>query len=268
MRKTSEKSAPTQSTSAPENSEAGFGGFVKGLFSGSQFKPTVAILYVCFAGTLWKGLVLEEAQFVAFSRFLQKFLPFIEIAPFFVGTYRIFAAFFLFALIPGIILRWGFCEKLSDYGVGVGNFYRTCRSFLILCPIMVLIGMLSGRNEAFLEVYPLNPSIRPGSSVALFSIHSLSYIFYYAGWEFLFRGFLQKTLLEQMGPFSAVLVQTLASTMMHFGNPISEVFGAILGGLFWGFLVFRTRSLLSGFMQHTVLGISLDAALVMNPQIS
>ncbi|MCX7428481.1 MAG: CPBP family glutamic-type intramembrane protease, partial [Planctomycetia bacterium] len=60
------------------------------------------------------------------------------------------------------------------------------------------------------------------------------------------------------GDANAVLVQVLASTLLHIGKPGSEAFGAIFGGLLWGVLVYRTRSLLSGLVQHALLGLSLD----------
>jgi uncharacterized protein len=53
-------------------------------------------------------------------------------------------------------------------------------------------------------------------------------------------------------------VQTLVSTLAHFGKPAPEVFGAIVGGFFWGALAWRTRSLLPGIYQHWLLGAVLD----------
>ncbi len=217
--------------------------FARGLFRRPQFKPTVAILYVCFAASLWKTAILPTTGFVP-------------------GTYRIVFAFVLFGLVPVGIVRFVFREKLADYGLCLGDLPIALRSILIMTPLMLLLGYFSGCDKNFLAVYPLNPAIRPGASGAIFALHLTTYLLYYAGWEFLFRGFLQKAMEPQNGAPTAILVQTLASTMLHYGNPPSEVFGAILGGLFWGFLFFRTRSLLAGFVQHTSLGFTLDYYLV------
>ncbi len=61
-----------------------------------------------------------------------------------------------------------------------------------------------------------------------------------------------------MGATNALLVQVLASVLLHIGKPVSETYAAIAGGLLWGLLAYRTRSLFSGMLQHYLLGIALD----------
>ena len=41
-------------------------------------------------------------------------------------------------------------------------------------------------------------------------------------------------------------------------KPTFETYASIAGGTLWGYLAFRTRSLLSGLMQHFLLGPALD----------
>ena len=85
-------------------------------------------------------------------------------------------------------------------------------------------------------------------------------------WEFLFRGFLQHGLEDSCGVFNAVLIQSLAAAALHFGHPMTETLGAFGGSIFWGFLVLRTRSLLSGAVQHAVLGIFLNVFITALPR--
>ena len=87
---------------------------------------------------------------------------------------------------------------------------------------------------------------------------SFTYVLFYLGWEFYFRGFMQMGLRESLGDVNALLVQVMASTLLHIGKPGAETFGAIFGGILWGILVYRTRSLLSGLVQHALLGLALD----------
>ena len=87
----------------------------------------------------------------------------------------------------------------------------------------------------------------------------MTYGLFYMGWEFYFRGFLLFGLRDSLGAVNAVLVQTLASALLHIGSPAAESFGAVLAGLLWGVLALQTRSLLSGLGQHFLLGIALDA---------
>ena len=57
---------------------------------------------------------------------------------------------------------------------------------------------------------------------------------YYLGWEFFFRGFMQFGLRGALGDWNAILVQTLASCLIHIGKPAGEIYGAIVAGLLWG----------------------------------
>jgi membrane protease YdiL (CAAX protease family) len=136
---------------------------------------------------------------------------------------------------------------------------------MLAVPLMIGIAILTGHNAAFFDVYPLNATLRQqhaSISVNVFVIHSICYLGYYVGWEFLFRGFVQHGLSERCGIPTAILIQTTVSAMLHYGHPAGEVFGAVIAGLVWGFIAYRSRSLLSGFGQHALLGIVLDGVLV------
>jgi len=227
--------------------------FTKGLFTREQGKPVVILLYVIVAATVWKKFAFpdlgEEPTLSDFWR----------------GATPLFAALVLFGLIPMGIVKWGFRERLADYGLRVGVAHRTIRSFLLATPIIVVIAIFTGHNPAFFDVYPINEAIRPQHStisINIFVLHAIFYFGYYLGWEFLFRGFLQHGLSERCGIPVAILIQTMASVMLHYGNPSIEVFGAIIAGLVWGFFAYRTRSILSGLGQHATLGIVLDWVLI------
>ena len=218
-----------------------------------QIKPIVILLYTVLAATVWK--------YFAFPHFESEPTP----ADFWKGTTPLFAALILFGLVPMGIVKWGFRERLAGYGLQFGIARRTIRSFLLMAPLIAVIAMLTGHNPEFYDVYPLNAAIRAQHTkigIDLFVIHAVCYSGYYFGWEFLFRGFLQHGLSERCGVATAVLIQTSASAMLHYGHPVSEVFGAVIAGLVWGFLFYRTRSILSGLGQHALLGIVLDWVLV------
>ena len=223
------------------------------MFAQYQIKPVVILLYTVLAVTVWK--------YYAFPHFEAE--P--TLADFWRGATPLFVALILFGLIPMGIVKWGFRERLADYGLRFGIAHRTIRTFLLAAPLIVLIAVLTGHSPAFYDVYPLNKTIRPQHTkigIDLFVIHSICYLGYYFGWEFLFRGFVQHGLSLRCGIPVAILVQTTASTMLHYGHPSSEVFGAIIAGLVWGFIAYRTRSIVSGLGQHALLGIVLDWTLI------
>lgn len=183
------------------------------------------------------------------------------------NSQRFWGTFLLFGVIPMGIVRWGFREKLSDYGVCWGNRY-TLRSFLFMAPIMIAIGWFSGNTTAFYAIYPYNPWILGGALSLgegwIFSLlYNLLYFFlYYFSWEFFFRGFLQKAMEPSLGVVNTILFQTTLSVFAHFTHPSCETLGAIAGGLIWGFLVYRTRSIVSGWGQHAAIGMALDYGLI------
>ena len=172
------------------------------------------------------------------------------------AIYSFLACFVLMGIVPALIVKLVFREKLADYGLSLGNIKRTVRTFLVMGPLFALGGFLASKNAAVAEYYPINPH-----AADMFGLHVLTYLLYYAGWEFCFRGFMQFGLRRQFGDANAILIQTMASSLLHIGTPDTEAFGAILGGIIWGLVAFRTRSILSGYLQHSLLGITLDWAL-------
>jgi membrane protease YdiL (CAAX protease family) len=172
------------------------------------------------------------------------------------AVYSFTSCFLLLAVIPVLIVKLGFRERLADYGVQLGNRKRTLRTILMLGPAFVLGGYIASQDPELAGRFPINP--QAGVSAGAFALHAATYLLFYLGWEFYFRGFLQFGLRHALGDVHTVLVQVLASTLSHIGDPASEVYGAIFGGMLWGMLAFRTRSLLSGLVQHYLLGVSLD----------
>ena len=218
-----------------------------------KFKPIVILLYTLLAATVWKYFAFPELGTEP------------TLADFWKGATPLLAALVLFGLIPMGIVKWGFRERLADYGLRIGIARRTIRSFVLAMPLVIVIAIFTGYQPAFFDVYPLNETIRPQHTtigINLFVIHAVCYLGYYFGWEFLFRGFLQQGLSERCGISVAILIQTMASVMLHYGHPSVEVFGSIIAGLVWGFIAYRTQSILSGFGQHALLGIVLDWVLI------
>ncbi len=176
------------------------------------------------------------------------------------AVYSFVAAFLVLGLVPALLVRLVFREPLAQYGVQLGNRFRTVRATVLLCPAFVLAGYVASTDPSIRACYPLNPGA--GKSPEMFAAHALAYLMFYLGWEFHFRGFLQFGLRERLGDANALLVQVLASGLLHIGRPASETFLSLLAGALWGIIAFRTRSLLAGLAQHYSLGISLDWFLV------
>lgn len=176
------------------------------------------------------------------------------------GLYTFASAFVLLGLIPALIVKLVFREPLSAYGVRLGDLSFGWKAFVVVAPVMALLSLMASRMPDFLAVYPLNRAA--GAGPLAFAGHALAYLAFYAGWEFGFRGFVQFGLREEIGDWNAILVQTAVSAAFHVGKPFGETLGAVLGGLVWGVIAFRSRSLLVPILTHWVLGLSLDLFIV------
>ncbi len=209
-------------------------------FRGRQLKPTVILLTAPLLLATWRYFCYQDRWDDPATGAVCSFL----------------GCFVLMGLVPALIVKLVFRERLADYGVGLGIPGRTLRTFAFWGPVFVLAGYFASQDPAVLQQYPINPDA--GGSPTAFGLHALTYLLYYLGWEFYFRGFMQFGLRETMGDANALLVQVLVSCLLHIGKPTGEIYGAILGGILWGMLAFRTRSLLSGTAQHLLLGLSLD----------
>ncbi len=85
--------------------------------------------------------------------------------------------------------------------------------------------------------------------------------------EFFYRGFLLFALLRVAGPI-AVVIATLPFAFAHLGKPEVETLSTLGGGLLYGWLDWRTGSVLWSGLAHTwilslaVIGAGLTAASV------
>ncbi|MFT5523944.1 MAG: membrane protease YdiL (CAAX protease family) [Pirellulaceae bacterium] len=175
------------------------------------------------------------------------------------AVYQFVSCLVLLGVIPSLIVTLVFRERLVDYGVGLGNRLLTIRSFLIAAPAFAFFGYLSTMAPGMDEAFPINK--QAGTTTTLW-FHACTYALFYLGWEFHFRGFLQFGLADSMGRPSALLVQVVASSLLHIGQPLTESIAAIAGALLWGWLAYRTKSILSGMLQHILLGLVVDAAII------
>ncbi|MDO4629010.1 MAG: CPBP family intramembrane metalloprotease [Planctomycetia bacterium] len=181
------------------------------------------------------------------------------------SSQQIFGVFLLFGMIPAFIVKFIFREQLSAYGLALGN-WRYARNILLLALPLALVSIyVSAKSPVYLGTYPYTPWILGGYETfqegwPFMMIHFVLYLFcYYLSWEFFFRGFIQLGTGTTVGCVNAVLIGTITSTAVHFGpSAMSETVGAIVGGLAWGYFVFRTRSILTGWIMHAALGIFLD----------
>ena len=250
-------------------------GYALGFFRRKQVKSTFILFYAVWAVVLWAYIpqaprlftldangtpaltqLISDGVTLSFSERLTRLLQ---------NSQQLWGACVLFGILPMIFVKFLFREKLSDYGISLGELKRVRNLFLMFVPLSVLLTWLTGKNVNYFGTYPYDPWLLGGNSSiaegrAFLLIYFAMYVLlYYVSWEFFFRGFLQIGTERSVGCFNAILIGTAFSTFAHLGpHAMVETIGAIGGGILWGFFVYRTRSILPSLLMHATLGIGLD----------
>lgn len=218
-----------------------------------QYQATTILLSSTLLMITWK--YFGSVEF--YQQYLANLLPIFEDVGSSAAAYTFLALFVLLAVVPAMIVKFLFRQSLADYGICLGNKIRTTRLLVILVPVFLLTAYIGAGDPAMREHYPID-----GNAGQAFPRHTLLSLCYFIGWEFHFRGYLQFGLRKSFGWVNAIVVQTMASAMLHIGSPTSETYMAVAGGLAWGAMAFRTRSILTSLILHTLLGVVVDYLIV------
>ena len=148
----------------------------------------------------------------------------------------------LFAAVPLFVIVFGFRDRPGRYGVRLGEWRWGLALTIIGCAIMTpIVFWFASQPDGRLYYGPSwsnLPDVLITNAVDLTSS------------EFLFRGFLMFALLRAIGPIG-VLVAVLPFVFSHLTKPELELFSTLFGGIAYGWLAWRTGSILWGAIAHT-----------------
>jgi len=167
-------------------------------------------------------------------------------------AYLFLFAFVAFFLVPALTVHFVHKKPLAGYGLTLGDRKFGITFVIISFLILPLPLYISAGSPDFLKEYPLWSEV--GASRGNFSLWIFMYLFYYVGWEFFFRGFMQFSLTGKMAPFLIIMTQTIASTIIHIDKPEAETASAIAAGIIFGAVALRTRSILYPLLVHWYVG--------------
>ena len=176
--------------------------------------------------------------------------------------YQFLAALLLLAIIPALLARVALKKPLSFQGVKLGDWRFGLPAVAIGMVVLTPILYFSSFDPAIQREYPLTRLA--GCAPDLFILWELCYLVYYIAWEYFFRGFNLFLLEEEWGAAAAILYQTVPSTLLHIGKPESETMAAIVGGVLFGALAIRTRSMLYPLLLHWYVGACTDFFSLLN----
>jgi len=185
---------------------------------------------------------------------------------------------FLVVVVPVLIIRLGFREPLSRYGLGLpppGRRKLAVWTFLTLTLLSLPAFYTGAQNPAMQRLYPF---YRPFSSNLEFLLYELSYFPFFLAIEFIFRGYLLFG-LESIRPHHvrpvaggehapvffgkyALLIQMLSYTAWHLGKPLPELWGTLVWGIAAGATAWAARSIWPVVLSHALLNVFLDYAIL------
>lgn len=160
-------------------------------------------------------------------------------------------------IIPMLIIRFAFREKISDFGFRFKGAFRDYYLYIVMLVVMIPLVLLAAKNEGFQLRYPF---YKPGNHEPLwpaFWIWEVFYFLQFVAIEFFFRGFMTLGLRKRFGYYS-IFVMTIPYCMIHFGKPFPETISAIIAGVVLGTLSLKSRSIFLGILIHYSVAISMD----------
>jgi membrane protease YdiL (CAAX protease family) len=147
-------------------------------------------------------------------------------------------------LVPLAVVVLVLRDRPSRYGLRLGDW----RAGAVIAgggiAVMTVVILALVRLPDFTAYYA--PQAAPWSQVVLTTALEVIPA------EFFFRGFLLFALLRIAGPI-AVVVATMPFAFVHLGKPEYETLSTLGGGLLYGWLDWRTGSVLWSGLAHTVI---------------
>lgn len=154
---------------------------------------------------------------------------------------------FYFLMIPCIIIYY-MKLRFKDFGLQKGNIKFS------------LIFTGAGAVLAILTTYLATtffPDVTQYYSNYDFTISFvISTIIYMLGWEFLFRGYLLFGLKDKFGFWGANIIQTILFFLTHIGKPGIELYSTLFTGLLFGYLTYKSKSVIAMIIIHSTIFIS------------
>jgi membrane protease YdiL (CAAX protease family) len=147
----------------------------------------------------------------------------------------------LFFLIPLAIIVVAFRDRPSRYGLRLGDWRWGLGLAVAGCVVMTPVVLLLSGAAEFRDYYA--PSMDPLPS--LLATNAMDLI----STEFIYRGFLMLCLARVFGPIGLVIA-LFPFTFTHLTKPELELLSTFAGGAVYGWLTWRTGSILWGALAH------------------
>lgn len=171
-----------------------------------------------------------------------------------------FTAFLAVPLLIVLVAAPGPRDFLWFVGLTPGHVGTGLLFAAVGVPVALAAGFIGSRDPAMQAQYPF--SKEACADLKKFVRFEIAYfVLYYLPWEFVFRGLLFFPLVPTVGFIPALALQTIISTLYHFGHPPSEIFAALGAGVIFGLIAYATGSIFYTAIIHAAVGIGSDVFL-------
>ena len=147
----------------------------------------------------------------------------------------------IWLVLPLAIVVLGFRDSPRRYGLTLGDAPAGAVLAVVGSVLMTPVVLWFASLPDVVAYYSV--SAAPVADVVATNILDLTAA------EFLFRGFLMFTLVRAIGPVG-VLIAVMPFAFGHLGKPVLELLSTLGGGLAYGWLAWRTRSIVWGAIAH------------------
>jgi hypothetical protein len=158
-------------------------------------------------------------------------------------------------VIPVFCLLVLFKRRPAEIGLGRGDWKPALLLAGIYLPLVTLGTWILSADPSFQAQYP---HYQPAAQHwRFFVVYEGLFLFYWIGWEYLWRGFLIFGTARTFGPYS-ILIQVIPFAALHIEKPVAEAYLSIVGGIALGALVWRCRSFWIAVPIHAAQMLILD----------
>lgn len=214
----------------------------------------VVIIFISVAVLQTLSWYFASRQFFRANFLYDYFLDDVN-AELYESLYWFLSDFVILLLIPIVIIKAVFKERLNTFGIQLGDYKTGFTGVLIFAVLFIPAAWFLTASEQFSSAHPYLGSAK--YSWNIFVIYQLGFLIYMFAWEFIWRGYMLLGLEPKFGYYS-VFIQMLPFVILHNGKPFVETLASIAGAWILGVFVFRTRSVLYPALIHFTLMFSMD----------
>jgi membrane protease YdiL (CAAX protease family) len=174
--------------------------------------------------------------------------------------------FIFFGIVPVLIVLLIYKSSLDEYGMIFQTGFSSVLFIFIFAGLVVFINFLHAKSKKNLSIYPQIRSKDWNYSILVLS--AFSWIMYLFAYEFMFRGFLLFSCINDLGIVIAIFINVILYSLAHLTKGKREFIGAIPMGIILCVISVHFKSFLPAFWIHCFLAISNEwYSIKYNPEI-